>query len=205
MNICEKFLGIPTGNIADSNGLFGSIDPDIRPIDRRMSFCGRALTVVCPAGDNLTIHKAVHVAEPGDVLLINCGGYKNAGVFGEMLAISCLARGIAAVVIDGGCRDINQIIDMNFPLYARAVCANGTTKEASGAINVPTVIGGVLVNPGDVVVGDGDGVVVVPLEKAGEVLAKALAKKEREDKLRPLLEAGQTTAELLGLMDKIMI
>jgi len=205
MNIYERFLGIPTGNIADFNGLIGSIDPDIRPLDRYMSFSGRALTVVCPAGDNLAIHKAVLVAEPGDVLLINCGGHKNAGVFGEMLAISCRAHGIAAVVIDGGCRDINQIIDMNFPLYARAICANGTTKENSGAINVPTVIGGVLVNAGDVVVGDGDGVVVVPLEKAEEVLAKALAKKEREDKLRPLLEAGQTTAELLGLMDKIMI
>ena len=199
----QKFLDAPTGNICDANGGRGVMDAGIHPLDRHMKVAGRALTVACAAGDNLTIHKAVLLAKPGDVLVINCGGYLNAGVFGEMLALSCRARGIAGVVIDGSCRDVNDLIDMNFPTFVRGVNPCGTIKDTCGAVGGEVLCGGITVRTGDVVVGDCDGVVVVAEADAEDILHKALAKKQREDEMRPLLMAGGTTAELLGLMDKL--
>ena len=205
MDIYKDFQGIPTGNIADSQDFRGVMDAGIQPLDRKMQVVGRALTVACAAGDNLTIHKAVLMAQPGDVLVVSCGGYVNCGVFGEMLAISCQAKGIAGIIIDGSCRDSLELIEMNFPTYVRGVNPNGTIKETCGAVNGKILCGGVWVEGGDVIVADADGVVVVKPEEAPQVLKKAAAKKEREAQLRPLLAAGITTAELLGLMDKIQM
>jgi len=199
----QRFLEAPTGNICDANGGRGVMDAGIHPLDRHMQMAGRALTVACAAGDNLTIHKAVVLAQPGDVLVINCGGYLNAGVFGEMLALSCMAKGIAGVVIDGSCRDVNDLIELGFPTFVRGVNPRGTIKDTCGAVGGEVLCGGVTVRSGDVVVGDCDGVVVIPQEEAEEILDKALAKKKREDEMRPLLRAGGTTAELLGLVDKL--
>ncbi|MBE6961357.1 MAG: RraA family protein [Ruminococcaceae bacterium] len=179
------------------------MDAGIHPLDRHMQLAGRALTVACAAGDNLTIHKAVMLAQPGDVLVINCGGYLNAGVFGEMLALSCMAKGIAGVVIDGSCRDVNDLVELGFPTFVRGVNPRGTIKDTCGAVGGEVLCGGVTVRAGDIVVGDCDGVVVIPREEADVILDKALAKKQREDEMRPLLRAGGTTAELLGLMDKL--
>jgi len=202
MDIYQDFYGIPTGNIADSQNFRGVMDAGIQPLDRKMQMVGRALTVACAAGDNLTIHKAVLMAQPGDILVVSCGGYLNCGVFGEMLAISCRAKGIAGIVIDGSCRDSLELIEMNFPTYVRGVNPNGTIKETCGAVNGKILCGGVWVEGGDVIAADADGVVVIKPAEAEEVLRKAAAKKVRESELRPLLAAGQTTAELLGLMDK---
>lgn len=199
----QRFLEAPTGNICDANGGRGVMDAGIHPLDRHMQLAGRALTVACAAGDNLTIHKAVVLAQPGDVLVINCGGYLNAGVFGEMLALSCMAKGIAGVVIDGSCRDVNDLIELGFPTFVRGVNPRGTIKDTCGAVGGEVLCGGVTVRAGDIVVGDCDGVVVIPQEEAEAILDKALAKKKREDEMRPLLRAGGTTAELLGLMDKL--
>ena len=202
MDILE-FRGIPTGNICDSQNRLGALDPAIQALDRHMTVVGRAYTVQCPPGDNLTIHKAMVEAQPGDVLVVSCGGYLNAGVFGEMLALSCMAKGIAGVVIDGSCRDVNDLIDLGFPTFVRGVNPRGTGKDTCGAVGGEVLCGGVAVRGGDVIVGDCDGVVVVPAAEAEQVLEKALAKKKREDEMRPLLQAGATTAELLGLMDKL--
>ena len=199
----EGFGEIPTGNIADSNGFKNVMDAGIHPIDRHMKVCGRALTCACAAGDNMTIHKAVLMAKPGDVLVVNCGGYMDAGVFGEMLAICCRSRGVAGVIIDGSCRDSNELIDLGFPTFVRGINPNGTTKYTCGAVNEQILCGSVRVDPGDIVVGDADGVVVIKQEEAAQVLQKAKAKKAREDVLRPQLAAGKSTAELLALMDRI--
>lgn len=196
------FKGIPTGNICDSNNRLGAMDSEIKPLSRHMSMVGRAMTVFCAAGDNLTIHKAVTLAKPGDVLVINCCGYKNAGVFGELLAISCMTHGIAGVVIDGACRDKNDLIELGFPVFTRAVCPNGTVKEFCSEVNQPINCGGIAVNPGDVVIGDCDGVVVIPSSNAEEVLKKSKAKKAAEDEMRKKLESGETTAQLLSLYSK---
>lgn len=199
MSIFDDYLGIPTGNICDSYDGKGAMDCGIQPLDRHMVVCGRAKTVACAAGDNLTIHKAVLEAEAGDVLVINCGGYTYAGVFGEMLAISCVAHGIKGVVVDGSCRDKNELIDMNFPVFTRGLSPKGTIKETCGAIGGTIMCGGIQVHNGDIIVGDCDGVVVIAKEDAEEVLTKSKEKKLKEDELRPLLESGKSTAELLRL------
>lgn len=201
MNIYE-FQGIPTGNICDSNDRLGAMDSGIQALDRHMTVVGRAFTAFCPPGDNLTIHKAVLEAQPGDVLVVNCGGYLQAGVFGELLATSCRARGIAGIVIDGACRDKNELIEMNFPTFVRGTCPNGTVKEDCGDTNVPMTCGGLTVEPGDVIIGDCDGVVVIPKAKAETVLEKSKAKKAFEDSIRDKLAEGVSTAELFHLTAK---
>ena len=199
----KYFEGIPTGNIADSNGFAGVMDSGIRPLERHMTLCGRALTCACVGGDNLTIHKAVLEAKPGDVLVVTCGGYTNAGVFGEMLGICCRARGIAGVVIDGSCRDSNELIDMGFPVYSRGVNPNGTTKTTCGSVNEKIICGGVWVEPGDIVVGDADGIVVIKQNVAEEVLRKSQEKKAKEESLKAVFASSKSTAEVLGFMGRI--
>lgn len=201
MDILE-FVGIPTGNVCDSNGLLGSMDSGVQALDRNMTVVGRAFTVECPPGDNLTIHKAILEAQPGDVLVVNCQGFLHAGCFGELMATACVVKGIAGVVIDGACRDKNDLIEMNFPTFVRATCPNGTVKETCGKTNVPVVCGGLTVNPGDVIVGDCDGLVVIPQEKAEEVLEKSKLKKAKEAEIRQKLQQGITTAELFNLTPK---
>lgn len=203
MSLAKEFLGIPTGNICDMNGLEGAMAAGMMPLHYKMKLAGPAMTVECQPGDNLTIHKAIALAEPGCVLVITCKGYTDRGVFGELFATSCVARGIVGVVIDGACRDKEDLIDMNFPVYSMGVNPNGTRKEVCGEINVPISCAGVLVNPGDIIIGDADGIVVIKKENAAEVLEKAKAKKAKEAELKPLLAAGKTTVELLGFGKKL--
>lgn len=167
-----------------------------------MKMAGPAVTVKCHPADNLTIHKAVATAEPGSVLVIDCGGFTARGVFGELFAVSCVAHQIAGVVIDGACRDREELIDMNFPVFSRGVNPNGTRKEVCGVVNQPITCGGIVVNPGDIIVGDADGVVRIAKECAEDVLQKAKAKQAKEDDLRKALAAGKTTLELLDLGKK---
>jgi 4-hydroxy-4-methyl-2-oxoglutarate aldolase len=201
MNV-QEFQGIPTGNICDSNGKLGAIDPAIQALDRNMTVVGRAYTVQCPPGDNLTVHKAMLEAQPGDVLVVSCGGYLHAGGFGELMATACQVKGIAGIVIDGACRDKNELIEMNFPTFVRATCPNGTVKERCGATGGTVVCGGSTVRTGDIIIGDCDGVVVIPADRAEAVLEKSLAKKASEDVIRKQLLAGISTAELFNLTPK---
>lgn len=202
MSLAKEFLGIPTGNICDCNGLEGAMAAGMMPLDYKMKVAGPAMTVECQPGDNLTIHKAIALAEPGVVLVITCKGYTDRGVFGELFATSCVARGIAGVVIDGACRDKEDLIEMGFPVYSLGVNPNGTRKEICGEINAPITCAGIQVNPGDIIVGDADGVVCIKKENAADVLEKAKAKKAKETELKPLLAAGKTTVELLGFGKK---
>lgn len=203
MSLAKEFLGIPTGNICDMNGLEGAMAANMMPLHYKMKVAGPAMTVECQPGDNLTIHKAIALADPGAVLVITCKGYTDRGVFGELFATSCVARGIAGVVIDGACRDKEDLIDMNFPVFSLGVNPNGTRKEVCGEISCPIVCAGISVNPGDIIVGDADGVVCIKKEDAADVLQKAQAKKEKEAELKPLLAAGKTTVELLGFWKKL--
>lgn len=200
--IVAGFKGIPTGNICDSNGLVGSIDPAIKPLDPHFTMTGKAMTVTVEPGDNLTVHKAIALAEPGTVLVVDAKGYLGAGIFGEMFATSCQARGIVGLVVDGAVRDKIDLIKMQFPVFAKGVNPNGTRKEICGSINAPIVCGGRPVTAGDVIIGDADGVVVIPAEDAEEVLKKSQAKKEKENVMKQLLAEGSTTVELLGFQEK---
>ncbi|AKN31898.1 dimethylmenaquinone methyltransferase [Clostridium carboxidivorans P7] len=202
VQLINSFIDIPTGNICDSNNREGSMDESIKPLHDKFQLTGYAMTISCIPGDNLTIHKAIEEAKPGSVLVIDCKGYTGAGVFGELFATSCIARGIKGVVIDGACRDKNDLIELNFPVFAKGVNPNGTLKETCGEINTTIQCGGRIVNPGDIIIGDCDGIVVIPQERAEEVLKKSKAKKQKEDEIKILLAQGKTTAELMGFNKK---
>jgi 4-hydroxy-4-methyl-2-oxoglutarate aldolase len=203
MSIAERFRDIPTGNICDSNDFEGCMDAEMMPLHYKFKTAGVAMTVTCAPGDNLTIHKAIALAEPGTVLVIDCGGIAKRGVFGELFATSCAARGIVGVVVNGACRDKRELIEMNFPVFSIGVSPNGTRKEVCGEIDIPVNCAGVVVNPGDVIVGDADGVVCVRKDKAAEVLERSKAKMAKEIEMREHLARGKTTVELLGFQKKL--
>jgi 4-hydroxy-4-methyl-2-oxoglutarate aldolase len=159
---------------------------------------GSALTVKAAPGDNLIIHKAITMAEPGDVLVVDGDGYTGTAYLGELMAASCRANGLAGVVVDGAVRDRVELAEMGFPVYARGVNPQGPFKQDPGSINVTVSVGGVTVDPGDVVVGDGDGVAVVPSADAEAVLADAREKVAAEAELRERVEDGEYLHDIGG-------
>jgi 4-hydroxy-4-methyl-2-oxoglutarate aldolase len=165
--------------IHEAQGRKGALDPAIKPIDRDMAFCGTAFTVACHPRDNIMLQVAISYARPGDVLVVSSGD-QPAGQFGDVLANACVARGIAALVTDGGVRDTREIRALGFPAFSRFVSIQGTVKESLGPVNQPLVLGGQLIRPGDVVKGDCDGVVVVAREDAAEVVEACRAREEAE-------------------------
>jgi len=197
-SVIQKFKGSATGDLSDALGKVGNMDYKMKPIYPGISLVGSAVTVFCPVGDNLTIHKAIEVARAGDVLVVNSGGYVNAGLFGEIMSLACYHKGIKGLVIEGACRDSKKIRDISFPVFSYGINPGGTVKESFGSINTSIQCAGVLVNPGDIIVGDDDGVVVVPKGKAEDVLKKVKAKEEKEKKIRELLAAGKSTMEIYG-------
>ena len=204
--VLEKLNKLPTGNVADNNNSVprqGVMDSAIKPLDPKCHMVGRAVTVRCYPGDNLALHQGIYAAKPGDVLIFDCRGYSDAGHFGDIMALACKMQGIAGVVIDGSCRDAQDIVELGLPVFVRGMNPSGTVKASLGEVNVPVRCGGVLVNPGDIVLGDCDGVVVVPQEKEDEVFAAAQAKFEKEEHLVELLKAGKTTLEIYGF-DKLI-
>lgn len=166
--------------IHEAQGRKGALDPAIKPIDRSMRFCGTAFTVECHPRDNLMLQVAISYAQPGDVLVVSAGD-QPAGQFGDVLANACLARGVAAIVTDGGVRDTAEIRALGLPVFSKFVSVQGTVKESLGPVNQPIVIGGQLVCPGDVIKGDCDGVVVLredPASTIGACDARVAAEKE---------------------------
>ncbi|MBR0161968.1 MAG: RraA family protein [Oscillospiraceae bacterium] len=196
---------LPTGNIADNNPSphQGVMDSGIKPLDPCSHMVGRAVTIQAVPGDNLALHQAIYAAEPGDVLVIDCQGYTGAGHFGDIMATACMVRGIAGVVLDGSCRDSEDIKKLGFPMFVRGVNPSGTVKETLAKINVPVLVGGIMVQPGDLVIGDCDGVVVIPQSLEDSVIGKAIEKHNKELEIVKKLEAGQTTLEIYGF-DKLI-
>lgn len=196
--IVKELSKLPTGNVADNNPDGGVMDADLIPLDTTLHLIGRAVTVRCQPGDNLALHEGIYAAGEGDVLVFDCGGYRHGGHFGDMMANACLARGIAGVIIDGTCRDREDIKALKFPVYSRGTCPAGTVKKSRARINIPVTVGGVCVCPGDIIFADGDGIVVVPQDEADEVFAQALKKYDKEQMILQELKAGRTTLEIYG-------
>ena len=204
--VLDALQQLPTGNVADNNTGMprqGVMDSGIKPIDSKSHMVGRAVTVRCYPGDNLALHQGIYAANPGDVLVLDCRGYTEAGHFGDIMALACQVRGIAGVVIDGSCRDAEDIKALGLPVFVRGFNPTGTVKASLGQVNVPITCGGVRVNPGDIVLGDCDGVVVVPRESEDHVFAGARAKFEKEQHLVEELKAGKSTLEIYGF-DKLI-
>ena len=182
-------------------GLLGSA---LTPIQRGVRAGGSAVTVSCQPGDNLMIHAAVEVCQEGDVLVVTTTSPSTDGMFGELLATSVRARGVVGLVIDAGVRDTIELVEMGFPVWSRAVSAQGTVKATPGSVNVPVVCAGTLVHPGDVIVGDDDGVVCVPREQAPWALERATARLANEAETRAALAGGELGIERYGLRDKLL-
>ena len=178
----EGFRGISSATAHEASGKKGALMRDIKPVVAGMKICGPALTVLCRSKDNLMLHKAIAVAQPGDVLVVATEDKAEAGFWGEIMTVSAQAHRIAGLVIDNCVRDAEHIVSSGFPVFSRGLSIRGTVKASLGLINHPTVCGEYLVYPGDLVLGDDDGVVIVAREQAEEVLEKSIARMEDEAK-----------------------
>jgi 4-hydroxy-4-methyl-2-oxoglutarate aldolase len=202
--LIDAFASFDPATLYEAAGLKGMVDPSIRPSWHGACLCGPVTTVLAPAGDNLTLHQAVTVAEPGGVLLVSVNNYVLAGAWGEILTVAAQARGIAGLVIDGAVRDTEAIAKRGFPVFSRGMAIGSCRKERSGLINQPIVFGGVWVRPGDIVAGNSDGVVIIDQDQAETVYQAALRRREHEESLMDQLQRGRTTLELLGLPDVLV-
>lgn len=184
----------------EAAGQRGALPSAIKPVGPDFRLCGPAVTVLSPPADNLWLHRAIYVAEPGDVLVIETGGHHESGYWGEIMSHAAIARGLGGVVIDGCARDGAELRALGLPVFARGLCIRGTAKDrqAIGAINHPIRIGDVVVSPGDLVLGDGDGVVVIPCKEAATVVAAAAAREQKEANIIKELAAGRSTLEIYG-------
>lgn len=190
-----------SATIHEAQGRRGALDSRIKPIDPSMHFAGSAFTVVCAPRDNLMLQVAIHYARPGDVLVVSAGEMGQAGTFGDVLGNAAKAKGIAAVVTDSGVRDTVHLRALGLPVFSTSISITGTVKETLGPINQPLVIGGQLVRPGDAVVGDADGVVVVEQHEVERVTELSQRREENERELIERYKAGASTIELCGLTD----
>jgi len=183
---------------------FGVLDPRIRPIDETMRVVGPAVTTRLVGTDNTVLHKAIDFAEPGDVLVISVGGHIEHACWGGLLSLSAKLRGLAGVVLDGAVCDIVEIKEAKLPVFARAVTARTMIrKTASGDVNVPVLCGGAPVRPGDIVIGDDSGVLIVPMKFGQKVLEAAKTRKEREKEIVKEMKAGRRLSEILGIDDML--
>ncbi len=194
--LIDQFRRIGTATIHEASGRKGAVDFSIKPISRGVRICGPAFTVQCHPLDNLMLHKALEKAQPGDVLVARVEGHYEGGYFGGLMATSAVARNLGGLAIDGCIRDSEEIIRMGFPIFCRGFSLRGTTKTVLGLINHPVLFGGVLVNPGDLIVGDDDGMVVVSREDCKSVLEKSVQRVETEKKKSAQLKAGASSVEL---------
>ena len=187
--LIEQFRGLASSNIADAMGRFGFMDPGIRPRTAR-PLCGLAVTVNARPADNLMVHKALQVAQPGDIVVVCTGGNLTSAVFGELMCTTAAAARLGGIVVDGAVRDVDGIARLDFAAFSRTVSPGACDKDGPGEINVPVSCGGTVVAPGDIVVGDGDGVAVVPRAHAAEVLVEVRALMQREAKRIAEIRAG---------------
>jgi 4-hydroxy-4-methyl-2-oxoglutarate aldolase len=190
-------LGVAT--VHEAQGRIGLMQPYMRPLWRGARIAGSAVTALCHPGDNWMIHVAVEILRPGDVLIVACSSESTDGAFGELLATSLKAHGAKGVVLDMGCRDAHEIAEMKFPLWSRAISAKGTVKATIGSVNVPVVCAGVQVYPGDVVVADDDGVVIVRRADAETVVKAGEEREKKEAVSRARLEKGELGLDIYGM------
>lgn len=193
-----------TATVHEAIGRIGYVGPHIRPIQHGTKVAGSAVTVLSHPGDNIMIHAAIEVCQPGDILVVANTAPSTHGMFGDLLATSLMARGVRGLVIDAGVRDTMDLRQMGFPVWSQHVSCQGTVKNTPGSVNVPIVLGGITVQPGDVICADDDGVVVVERADAAWALEQSAARLGKEAATRARLEAGELGLDFYGLRQKLI-
>jgi len=189
--------------IHEAQGRTGLMRPYMRPIYPGARLCGTAVTALAHPGDNWMLHVVAEMIHPGDVVVVALSAENTDGMFGELLATSYRSLGAVGLVIEAGCRDTAVLRDMNFPVFSRAISARGTVKAALGSVNIPVVCGGTIVNPGDVIAADDDGVVIVPRADANRVAAASAAREQKEEGTRKRLAAKELGLDVYGMREPL--
>ena len=187
----QAFRGLPVANVSDCMARMTAAGPRLRPMHKKGYLIGSALTVKCRPGDNLMIHKALTMAQKGDVIVVDAGGDLTNALFGEIMTATAVAIGVAGIVLNGAVRDAEEIGQGEFPLYAAGVTHRGPYKDGPGEINVPIAIDGMVIQPGDLMLGDADGLLCVPYDSLQSVLEATLQKMEAEKKMLADIAAGK--------------
>jgi 4-hydroxy-4-methyl-2-oxoglutarate aldolase len=201
MDLRDEFIKLGTSTLHEASGQVGALPSGISCMTPGLSIVGPAFPVTGPPGDNLWIHRAVYACAPGDVLVIDVGQEHEAGYWGEVLSCAAKARGIRGVVVDGGVRDVNRLVDIGVPVFARRACMRGTTKlvEGAGRLGETATIGKVEVRRGDMIVADSDGVLAIAAEHIDDVLARARKRLKSEADILVAIERGARTIDIYGL------
>ncbi|CAH0343386.1 4-carboxy-4-hydroxy-2-oxoadipate aldolase/oxaloacetate decarboxylase [Rhizobium sp. CECT 9324] len=185
--------------IHEAQGRRGALSSRLKPVDYRMKLCGPAFTVKCAPRDNIMLQLAINYAKPGDIIVVSAGEYEEAGSFGDVLANACLAKGIGGLVTDTGVRDTLQLRDLGFPVFSLSVCIKGTVKETIAAVNDSIIVGGETIHPGDIIVGDADGLVVVRREDAQDAAKLSQAREDAETGFIEAYKQGKSVIEVSNL------
>ena len=198
MDLITQLSQFSAATLHEALGKIGNLPYNIKPINPKMKIFGPAFTVLTAPCDNKMLHRAYAAAKKGDVLVVNCSDFYEAGYWGDLMTLGAKTKGLAGLVIDGCVRDADDIEALDFPVFSRGLCIRGTGSIGIGALNEPIAMGEIIVNPGDIIIGDRDGVVCIPQNRIEEAIEKAIAREFKEENVRIELRKGRTSMEIYG-------